>query len=453
MNQSKGNSRYGNKHKSKSLGRFHVLIVGVGGLYLFFAVLVYWSATHPPKTLDKAYLIDVNELLNRLKTLDLTSAPPDEAALSRALSTEGMTYAQEAFWVERTISQEEQLTTLFQNPLGLLHHIEPVIEEGEWVGYLCVYYQQLQQPNGSWLIVCVGLICMGSATILLLLYIRKHFIIAFHRFQSLPMELAKGRLDVEIPESKSRYFGKFAWALSMLRDTLRSAKKNELRLEKEKKMMVLSISHDIKTPVNTIRLYAQAITDGLYQTEEIRTAAERIYAHTVEIETFVAAIREASTQDLLPDAIPLSDFYFHDLIAAIEAYFTPKCELLGISLTIHPFENTLVRGNLDYALRAVENIMENAYKYGDGGWIEISIFEEENYRLLQIKNSGDAVREEEVPHLFESFFRGQNAHLRHEQDGSGLGLYIAREILRKMQGEAYAQREADGMSFVLVFRV
>ena len=76
-------------------------------------------------------------------------------------------------------------------------------------------------------------------------------------------------------ENQNKYFGKFIWGINMLKDALESHKRKELRLTKEKKMMVLSISHDVKTPLNAINLYAKALEEEVYKTREEKQKAVR----------------------------------------------------------------------------------------------------------------------------------------------------------------------------------
>jgi signal transduction histidine kinase len=450
---------------------FDWLIVGTVVFYLAICGLTYWGLVRENPQNNRAYLAEVNELVQRVNgvlseyaadndlIIDDGVVTDDDLVLgynldlSLALDTQGMQYITNAEYLSReALNTSPDPLTFFSAPPGMLRRIEPIMVGDVWVGYLRVDYLEGNEPYPH----LVGVMCVlagtGIFTLIVLIYLRSCLIKPFRQFSAFPLELAKGHLEQDIPEFKSRYFGKFVWAISMLRDSLKSAKEQSLRLEKEKKLLVLSISHDIKTPVNTIRLYAKAITEGIYQGEDIHKAARRIYAHTIEIENFVSAIRTASSQDLLPDVIPISDFYLRDFVEKAKEYFAPKCELLHTTLTVDPYDNVMLLGNPEYALRSMENIMENAFKYGDGAWIHISFWEEDNCRLMQIRNSGISVAESDMPHLFDSFYRGQNALETTGKEGNGLGLYIAREILRKMEGDVYAKREDNGMSFVMVFR-
>jgi signal transduction histidine kinase len=450
---------------------FDWLIVSTVVFYLVICGLTYWELVMENAQNSRAYLVEVNELVQRISialseyaadydliiddavVTDDDLVLDDNLDLSLALDTSGMHYVTGAEYLSRdALESSPDPLTFFSAPPGMMRRIEPIMAGDVWVGYLRVDYLEGNEPYPHLAGVMAVLAGTGIFTLIVLFYLRSRLIKPFRQFSAFPLELAKGHLEQDMPESKSRYFGKFVWAISMLRDSLKSAKEQGLRLEKEKKLLVLSISHDIKTPVNTIRLYAKAITEGIYQGTDIQKAARRIYDHTIEIENFVSAIRTASSQDLLPDVIPISEFYLRDFVEKAKEYFAPKCELLHTALTVDPYDNVMLLGNLEYALRSMENLMENAFKYGDGAWIHISFWEEDNCRLMQIRNSGTIVAETDMPHLFDSFYRGQNALETTGKEGNGLGLYIAREILRKMEGDVYAQREDNGMSFVMVFR-
>ena len=117
-------------------------------------------------------------------------------------------------------------------------------------------------------------------------------------------------------------------------------------------------------------------------------------------------------------------------------------------LQIGSYDNRLLKGDMDRALEVMENVIENAFKYGDGRRIEIEFYEEDYCQIVKVFNSGTPVKSEEIPHLFDSFFRGSNVG---NKDGNGLGLYIGRQIMRKMDGDMFGVSEENGMSFHMVF--
>ena len=107
-----------------------------------------------------------------------------------------------------------------------------------------------------------------------------------------------------------------------------------------------------------------------------------------------------------------------------------------IKIIMYTVQKELIISWCDHTSRLViQNIMENAIKYGDGKQIEITFADEEDCRLIYISNTGCSINEEELPYLFDSFYRGSNSH---NIKGSGLGLYICRQLMLKMDGEVFA---------------
>ncbi len=284
----------------------------------------------------------------------------------------------------------------------------------------------------------------------ILFYLKYKLIAPFYRMIELPEELAKGHLKTEIKEEKSRFFGRFVWGISQLQDTLDVSRKRELDLMKQKKQLLLSLSHDIKTPLSTISLYAKALEKDVYRTEGEKThAAHQIGEKTLEIEKYVEEIMKASKDDVLDIQVNMGEFYLADLVKKISATYLEKCARRMVDFEIGPYGNLLLHGDMDRLWEVLENLFENAFKYGDGRRITVEFYEEDYCQLIRVFNTGTPVSDNDFNHIFESFFRGVNSG---GKQGNGLGLYICREIMHKMDGEIFAQKEEDGMAFVLVLR-
>lgn len=236
----------------------------------------------------------------------------------------------------------------------------------------------------------------------------------------------------------------------MLRENLEAHKRKELQLEKEKKTMILSISHDIKTPLSTIKLYAKAIYDNLYDTEVKRMeAAKRIEEKVDQIEGFVGEIIATSTEDLFDIQVNLGDFYLSEVINGIQKTYDEKLKLLMIDFFCEEEDDILLKGDSERLIEVFENIIENAIKYGDGKCINITFADEDYCKLITVTNSGIPIPKTQFIHIFESFWRGANAY---EKSGSGLGLYICKEIMSKMEGDIFAECTKDSMSITVVIR-
>jgi len=392
--------------------------------------------------MSREYLVEVNRILGGMEELGGFSMPD----LRNAEAVEAVSFLAVR---EGEALKEAEMEEFFRRRNGYGTHIEPLIIGGKVLGFVRFDYRG-RMNTGTQLWIIGGILALSCLFMLAaLFYLKNKLIRPFLTLRDMPYELSKGRLGTEIEENEDRFFGKFVWGISMLRDNLNTSQARALKLEKEKKMLLLSISHDIKTPLNSIKLYARALQDGLFDTpEEQIDGAGQIEKLCGEIDQFVKDIIQTSSEDIVPIEVENSEFYLKDLVEMVREYYEPKCRLVLTELVIGDFHNKLLKGSRDGAFETIENIMENAFKYGDGRRIEMTFYEEEACQLIRIRNTGSPVKAEEAPHLFDSFYRGSNVG---DRKGNGLGLYICREIMRKMEGEIFAERQEDGMSFHLAF--
>jgi len=297
--------------------------------------------------------------------------------------------------------------------------------------------------------VNVALGLMSLLVLFVLLYIRRKVLQPFTKMENVPYELSRGNLTMPLTESRTRFFGRFVWGVNMLRENMEQQKERELSLQKEKKTLLLSLSHDIKTPLSAIKLYAKALSKGLYtKSEKQKEIAESINEKADEIEGFVSEIVRASSEDFLSFELQMGEFYLSELLEEIRVYYEEKLSLIKTEFNIGKYTDCLLAGDKDRAVEVLQNLMENAIKYGNGEGIRISVTEEEHCALVSVRNGGCTLPENELPHIFESFWRGSNTE---NKKGSGLGLYICRQLMRRMGGEVYAELFEDEMVVTIVF--
>ena len=291
--------------------------------------------------------------------------------------------------------------------------------------------------------------------IIVLLYIRQNIIKPFNALSSLPYELSKGNLSKPLKESKNKYFGHFLWGMDMLREKLEMDRQREFQLVKDKKLLLISLSHDIKTPLSAIKLYAKALDKNLYkQEEQKRKAVLSISNHVDEIEQYLSQIVTASSEEFVNFDVHLKELYVKTIINSIKKYYAEKLMLSQISFDVYLHDDCLIKGDEDRIIEIIQNVIENAVKYGDGIFIRIDARRKEEEYIICITNSGCTLMEKELLHIFDSFFRGTNID---NKPGSGLGLYICRSLIHLMEGEILADITTENdrrcMCVKLIFRL
>ncbi len=318
--------------------------------------------------------------------------------------------------------------------------------------YYYVEYE-VRTGNNRRMVILFNVIVVSAFVFILVfwIYVRNKIIKPFHTLSEVPFELSKGNLSIPLQENKDKLFGRFIWGMDLLRENLEENKAKELEIQREKKMLLLSLSHDIKTPLSAIKLYAKALSRNLYKDETKKLEiAGNIDEKVDEIESYISDIVKASNEDFLHFEVENGEFYIKDVLEQIREYYADKMQLNQIAFDIADYRNCLVYGDRDRFVEVLQNIIENAIKYGDGKRIWLEMDREEDVYAIRISNTGCQLEDKELPHIFDSFFRGSNVE---KKPGSGLGLYICRQLMHLMDGEITASMITKDESCIMTVQV
>ncbi len=314
-----------------------------------------------------------------------------------------------------------------------------------FVKYTCSdsIFQRIKLAVNIMLAVCFALL---TGAVLFI-----HFAVfkPFRRLSEYPERLARLRDIQKLPETKSRYFGKYIWGMNMLADVLAASSHRIHILEGEHQKLVSSIAHGVKTPVANIRLYTDAVRTGLYSDTGMSSdIADKIDSNTAKIESMAAELMTASEAtndgyDFEKSLFPLSE-----LADLIRSEYTDRMALLRIPFTVE-CEGSPIMESDKYALyRAVSQLLENALKYGDGSSITVKLMKQDEAFCISVRDKGELLSENELPYVFRSYWRGSNAA---DKSGCGIGLYVVHETAKALGGSVHVRRieETSEMEFVI----
>ena len=400
---------------------------------VFAGVNVYLSREETDK--GRPYRVEISRLVRQMEEHPDVSEP---SQLTDALNLSEYEYITAVVW------EEDAEDSFFDSDSDY------VIREVAGEYYRIEYTSAGADVSGSQrTVVNTIVLIMTLLIVTVLIYVQQKVLRPFKKMERVPYELSKGNLTMPLSENKNRFFGRFVWGVNLLRENMEQQKSRELELQKEKKTLLLSLSHDIKTPLSAIKLYAKALSKGLYEGKEKQgEIAENINAKADEIEGFVSEIIRASSEDFLSFELRMEEFYLSELVREIEPYYEEKLGLIKTEFSVGDFCDGLLKGDKDRTVEVLQNLVENAIKYGNGEWIRLEFSEEDGCRLISVVNSGCTLPETELSHIFDSFWRGSNAE---GKPGSGLGLYICRKLMRTMGGEVFAEKKGDAIRVTAVF--
>lgn len=286
----------------------------------------------------------------------------------------------------------------------------------------------------------VALTALVSVAALAFIAIYLHRAVArpFTRLEGFAEEVASGNLDAPLAYERSNPFGKFTWAFDHLRKELDRARKDEERAREDHKAALASLSHDLRTPLASLRAYAEALDMGLANSEEERAEYERAIARKCD---------EASSlvEDLFQHA--LSDM---DRIAVAcgpvqAAPIVKRCasDSSGLAqISCQRVDDACVEADEARLAQAIDNLIGNAIKYARGSAIDIQATAENGLYTIAVRDFGPGMPPEDMPFATERFYRGANAS---GKPGSGLGLYISSYLVERMGGRLHLTNAYPGL--------
>ena len=248
--------------------------------------------------------------------------------------------------------------------------------------------------------------------------------------QTATHELRDGNLDYKVPYSSKNEIGQVCADFEEMRQRLKESVEQQQKYEENRMQLIAGISHDLGTPLTTIKGYASGILDGIADTDEKKMRYVGVIYDTAQgMDTLVSELSMLSKLSL--DKVP---FYFEkikakDFFEEYTAYVADTLGEAGIEF-IYNFECDEDREiNIDPAQfrRVLNNLIDNSRKYGaeDGtAKIMLSVRNgEDGHTEISIEDNGQGVPADERDKIFETFYRGDKARTGHK-NGSGLGLAI-----------------------------
>jgi signal transduction histidine kinase len=253
-------------------------------------------------------------------------------------------------------------------------------------------------------------------------------------------KLRGGELDTPISDEGAGEVGELAGEIEQLRLALKNTLYYQNKVDENRKFLITSISHDLKTPVTAIRGYIEGILDGVAITDEKRQAyLKSAVAKTKLIDTMIEDLLLYSKLDLnqMTFEFEKTDMLSYMEDAACENRILFENE--GMELNV---ENRLSTGvfvllDREKFRRVVQNIFDNARRnMAEGGTLSVILRETNAAVILEFRDSGKGISEEDLPHIFERFYKGDAA--RSTGGSSGMGLAIAKQIVEAHGGSIWA---------------
>jgi len=272
-----------------------------------------------------------------------------------------------------------------------------------------------------------------------------------HNLQSAAAEISRGNLERPIAEEGDQEIQALCRDLELMRIKLKDSVHTQLKYEDNRKMLISSISHDLKTPVTSIKGYVEGILDGIANTPE---KTER-YLKTIDLKAH--QIDQMIDDLLLYAKLDLNQIPFNFARTDIEEYLKlcisesePELERSLIKISFHNelCQKQHVLLDRERMKRVIMNILDNSRKYmsKDRGELKILLRDTSSSLIIELRDNGSGISEEDLPYIFDRFYRSDAARSK----GSGLGLAIAKQIIEGHNGRIWAVSHGEVGTSIMI---
>ncbi|WP_251179004.1 HAMP domain-containing sensor histidine kinase [Adlercreutzia agrestimuris] len=296
---------------------------------------------------------------------------------------------------------------------------------------------ETQNTTSAFAIALIAFIAI--VTILsLVIYLYHAIARPFTKLEGFAEEVASGNLEAPLVYERSNPFGKFAWAFDHLRKELERARKDEECLREDHKTALASLSHDLRTPLASLRAYAETLEMSLVDSEAEREEYERaIIRKCDEVSSLV--------EDLFQHALTDMDRISVECESIQAAHLVRRCanDASGLALvSCGSIDEALVMADESRLAQVIDNLIGNSIKYAEGARIEVSAAVENRIYTISVRDFGPGIPAEDMPFATDRFYRGSNAS---GKSGSGLGLFISAYLVERMGGKLHLENARPGL--------
>ena len=304
------------------------------------------------------------------------------------------------------------------------------------------------------------------------IYVKRRVITPFDRMSEFAGRVAEGNLDDPLLMDKDNMFGAFTESFDIMREELAESKKREVELQRKEKELIASLSHDLKTPITGIKLTTELLKAKLLKSMEqdeletensetesghknsadkmafekdINDKLDNIYMKADQIDMLVSDLFSSTLEDLGEFKVNCQDeesFILNEIIK--------KNDSKGL-VVYSEIPKLLISMDSKRMSQVIGNIISNSYKYA-GTKIDVEYSVVDDYLEMVIRDYGKGVSSDELELITNKFYRGKNAESENKE-GSGLGLYIAKSLMLKMNGELECDSNHQGFSVTLMIPI
>lgn len=266
----------------------------------------------------------------------------------------------------------------------------------------------------------------------------------FEKMKDFAVKISAGDFNVPLKYQRSNYFGEFTWAFDSMRNEITKARLSEKEAIDNNKTVIATLSHDIKTPIASIRAYAEGLSASMDTSYEKRERYLRVITGKCDEvsrltdDLFLHSISDLDRLKITSEKLEICSFIATVIKEISAAQEDVNFENADFTAYVNADKNRLIQ--------IAENLINNARKYAKSN-MDVFLTKSDSEVTLHFRDYGSGIPDENMPFVFDKFYRGNNCG---NEQGSGLGLYIVKYITEKMDGKVALENHRDGLEVAVM---
>jgi histidine kinase len=293
-------------------------------------------------------------------------------------------------------------------------------------------YHQATQQAMLWGMGVAALVASAVS-----LFVSRRIVSPLREIQQVSQRIAAGQYQERLDTRAPGEIGELAHAFNDMARTLEQTERRRVEL-------LSNVAHEFKTPLSSLRGYVQGIKDDLFKAnEETLNACLRQLGRLERLLADLSLLSRVETgqEAFNPRPVPVLE-----LLEQVAASFRPAFSTKNIELVLEPPPpSLLVRADVQRTGQVLTNLIDNALKHTSaGGEVRLSArAARDNSIMVTVSDTGEGIAGEDLPHLFTRFYRADRSRHHDVEQGSGIGLTIAKHYIERQGGRIGVDSELD----------
>ncbi|MBU3110637.1 sensor histidine kinase [Clostridium lacusfryxellense] len=322
-------------------------------------------------------------------------------------------------------------------------------ESGSFLGSI-ILYNSIEEVSQSlkrvYEIIWISAIFAIIFSCIVIYYFSQKIIIKpLAEINSVARKISNGDVDKRVYLKSNDEIGELAQSINFMAD---SVEKNE----KNRREFISNVSHEIRSPITSIKGFIGGILDGVIPAEKEKYYLSIAYEEIQRLTRLVNDLLDMSAIEAGEFSLKIIEVDINEIIRLTVIKNETKIKEKKASLDVFfDQDNSFVAGDTDRLVQVITNLLDNAIKYvNEGAKIKISSKTKGKKAFISVFNVGPQIAEEDLSHIWDRFYKADKS--RTAKDSTGLGLSIVRNIITQLQEDIWVENKENGVCFTFTLR-